>query len=127
MRQAGVLAAAGIYALDNIVPTLKRDHANAQIFAKGQYCISSSKAPGVTFKPCKSHTTQTAIMAENQVNQPPPPIPHFFKVSILQKRARGVKDHLMKVFEKSVQIYHPYHFCFYRNSRNERSWTGCRS
>lgn len=52
MRQAGVLAAAGIYALDNIVPTLKRDHANAQIFAKGQYCISSSKAPGVTFKPC---------------------------------------------------------------------------
>lgn len=35
MRQAGVLAAAGIYALDNIVPTLKRDHANAQIFAKG--------------------------------------------------------------------------------------------
>lgn len=35
MRQAGVLAAAGIYALDNIAPKLNIDHANAQILAKG--------------------------------------------------------------------------------------------
>lgn len=35
MRQAGVLAAAGIYALDNIAPKLHQDHANAQILAKG--------------------------------------------------------------------------------------------
>ncbi|XP_078346124.1 uncharacterized protein LOC144631551 isoform X2 [Oculina patagonica] len=35
MRQAGVLAAAGIYALDNIAPKLQLDHANAQIMAKG--------------------------------------------------------------------------------------------
>ena len=39
MRQVGVLAAAGIYALDNIAPKLQRDHANAQILAKGQYYL----------------------------------------------------------------------------------------
>ena len=36
MRQVGVLAAAGIYALDHIAPILQVDHANAQILAKGQ-------------------------------------------------------------------------------------------
>ena len=36
MRQAGVLAAAGIYALDNIAPKLYQDHANAQTLAKGE-------------------------------------------------------------------------------------------
>ena len=37
MRQAGMLASAGIYALDNIAPKLQLDHANAQILAKGQH------------------------------------------------------------------------------------------
>ena len=37
MRQAGVLAAAGIYALDHIAPKLHEDHANAQILAKGAW------------------------------------------------------------------------------------------
>ena len=36
MAQVGVLAAAGIYALDHIAPKLQVDHANAQILAKGQ-------------------------------------------------------------------------------------------
>ncbi|KAJ7371107.1 putative low-specificity L-threonine aldolase 1 [Desmophyllum pertusum] len=35
MRQAGVLAAGGIYALDNIAPKLQVDHTNAEILAKG--------------------------------------------------------------------------------------------
>ncbi|XP_032228895.1 low-specificity L-threonine aldolase 1 isoform X2 [Nematostella vectensis] len=35
MRQAGVLAAAGIYALDNIAPKLSQDHENARALAKG--------------------------------------------------------------------------------------------
>jgi threonine aldolase len=34
MRQAGILAAAGIYALDNNVNRLAEDHANAAIIAK---------------------------------------------------------------------------------------------
>ena len=42
MRQVGMLAAAGIYALDHIAPKLQSDHANAQILAKGeQYFLSS--------------------------------------------------------------------------------------
>jgi threonine aldolase len=35
MRQAGVIAAAGIYALENNVERLKEDHANAERLAKG--------------------------------------------------------------------------------------------
>lgn len=35
MRQAGVLAAAAIVALDEVVPLLKLDHKRAQILAKG--------------------------------------------------------------------------------------------
>ncbi len=35
MRQAGILAAAGLYALDNNVQRLADDHANAQLLAEG--------------------------------------------------------------------------------------------
>lgn len=35
MRQAGIIAAAGLYALDHNVDRLAEDHANAQIFARG--------------------------------------------------------------------------------------------
>ena len=35
MRQAGVLAAAGLYALENNVERLAEDHANAERLAKG--------------------------------------------------------------------------------------------
>ena len=35
MRQAGVLAAAGLYALDHNVDRLAEDHANAALLAKG--------------------------------------------------------------------------------------------
>ncbi len=35
MRQAGILAAAGLYALDNNVARLADDHANAQLLAEG--------------------------------------------------------------------------------------------
>ena len=34
MRQVGILAAAGLYALDNILPRLAEDHANARLFAE---------------------------------------------------------------------------------------------
>lgn len=35
MRQAGVIAAAGLYALQNNIARLEQDHANAQLLAKG--------------------------------------------------------------------------------------------
>ncbi len=46
MRQAGVLAAAGLVALDQIVPRLGQDHANAQKLAEGIRAI-----PGLTVEP----------------------------------------------------------------------------
>ena len=35
MRQAGIIAAAGVYALENMVERLAEDHDNAQQLAKG--------------------------------------------------------------------------------------------
>jgi threonine aldolase len=46
MRQAGVLAAAGIYALENMVARLAEDHANAQVAAAGL-----AELPGVELAP----------------------------------------------------------------------------
>jgi threonine aldolase len=46
MRQAGVLAAAGIFALEKMVERLADDHENAQIAAKGL-----SENPGITLDP----------------------------------------------------------------------------
>ena len=46
MRQAGVLAGAGIYALENMVERLAEDHENAQILAEGLADI-----PGVQLTP----------------------------------------------------------------------------
>ena len=37
MRQAGVIAAAGIYALQRASETILNDHNNAQIIAKGKF------------------------------------------------------------------------------------------
>ena len=37
MRQAGIIAAAGIYALDNMVHRLADDHHNASLIAKCLY------------------------------------------------------------------------------------------
>ena len=37
MRQAGMLAAAAVYALDHMVERLADDHKNAQYLATGKY------------------------------------------------------------------------------------------
>ena len=46
MRQAGIIAAAGVYALDNMVERLVEDHDNAQRLAKGLASI-----PGIEIDP----------------------------------------------------------------------------
>ena len=46
MRQAGVIAAAGVYALQNMVRRLKDDHENAQFAATGL-----AEIPGVALTP----------------------------------------------------------------------------
>jgi threonine aldolase len=45
MRQAGVLAAAGIYALQNHVERLREDHENARVLAKGLAAIGGVRVP----------------------------------------------------------------------------------
>src|SRR5215469_14740139 len=46
MRQAGVLAAAGLVALEETPPRLINDHANAKLLAEGL-----ARIPGITLKP----------------------------------------------------------------------------
>jgi threonine aldolase len=46
MRQAGVIAAAGVYALENMIDRLAEDHDNARVLADGLAAI-----PGVTLAP----------------------------------------------------------------------------
>lgn len=50
-RQAGVLAAAGLYALENNTPLLERDHENAKALARGLKLI-----PGIICDPAVVHT-----------------------------------------------------------------------
>jgi threonine aldolase len=51
MRQAGVIAAAGIVALTEMVDRLEEDHRNARILAEGLATL-----PGVTIDPSRVHT-----------------------------------------------------------------------
>jgi threonine aldolase len=46
MRQAGIIAAAGVYALENMVERLADDHENARVLAGGL-----SAVPGITLTP----------------------------------------------------------------------------
>lgn len=51
MRQAGILAAAAIYALDHNVSRLSEDHANARLFADGV-----ARVPGIRVNPAAVQT-----------------------------------------------------------------------
>jgi len=51
LRQAGVVAAAGLYALDNNVERLAEDHENARALAEGL-----AELPGVEIDPSKVET-----------------------------------------------------------------------
>jgi threonine aldolase len=61
MRQAGVLAAAGIYALENNVERLARDHENARALAQ-----ALSSIEGVTVAPNGAQTNMLYINVEPQ-------------------------------------------------------------
>jgi threonine aldolase len=50
MRQAGVLAAAGLVALDTLVPRLAEDHANARLLA-----AALGRCPGVRVSPVETN------------------------------------------------------------------------
>lgn len=62
MRQAGVLAAAGIYALEHHVERLAEDHARAKVLAERLADI-----PQLTIKPEFVQTNMVFIKTEQQV------------------------------------------------------------
>ena len=71
MRQAGILAAAGLYALDNHVDRLAEDHANARLFAD-----RLSGIPGIVLDPPEVETNlvffnveQTGLSAKEVSNR----------------------------------------------------------
>jgi threonine aldolase len=59
MRQAGILAAAGLYALENNVARLAEDHANAERLADGLAGI-----PGVSVAPAQTNMVFATVPAE---------------------------------------------------------------
>ena len=61
MRQAGVLAAAGIVALDEMVERLADDHANARKLAEGL-----AQMPGITIDPNQIHTNIVYFEADRK-------------------------------------------------------------
>jgi len=56
MRQVGILAAAGIYALENHIPRLAEDHANARRLADGLFDL-----PGLEVRPQETETNIVII------------------------------------------------------------------
>lgn len=65
MRQSGILAAAGIYALENNVDRLADDHANARAFAEG-----IAEAPGVDLDPITVHTNIVIFELSGPISAP---------------------------------------------------------
>jgi threonine aldolase len=64
MRQAGVLAAAGIYALEHNVERLAQDHENARVLAEGLASIDE-----VTVAPGGAQTNMVYVTVEPRRSQ----------------------------------------------------------
>ena len=79
MRQAGILAAAGLYALDHYVDRLAEDHANARLFAD-----RLSEVPGIVLDPPEVETNLV-----------------FFNMEQTGPSAKEVSDRLL---EKGIRI-----------------------
>ena len=67
MRQAGIIAAAGLYALDHHVERLAEDHANARLLAEGL-----AQIPGVAIDPA---SVETNIVWFEVTGRSAPPTP----------------------------------------------------
>jgi threonine aldolase len=78
MRQVGVLAAAGIVALDTMVGRLTDDHANAQRLAEGL-----ARLPGIVLDPAQVQTNIVIFALAADA----PPVPEF----VAGLAAKGVK------------------------------------
>jgi threonine aldolase len=79
MRQAGILAAAGIVALEKMVDRLKEDHARAKRLAVGL-----SKVPGLVLEPGSPHTNMVFLSLDSSV-------PMDASAAVRKLKQRGVK------------------------------------
>ena len=61
MRQAGILAAAGIVALENMIDRLEEDHQNARLLAQGL-----ADVPGLQINPKDQHTNMVYFSMEER-------------------------------------------------------------
>ena len=77
MRQVGFVAAAGIYALENMIERIAEDHANARKLARGL-----SSVPGITIDPDRYPTNMI-----------------FFKVSV-----RSTQDVVRRLEERGIKV-----------------------
>jgi len=65
MRQAGIIAAGGVYALRHHVKRLAEDHANARRLAEGL-----AKLPGVTIEPASVETNLVFFELTGRLDAP---------------------------------------------------------
>jgi threonine aldolase len=93
MRQAGILAAAGIFALDNNIPLLKKDNGNAKYFAS-----QLANIDGININPDLVHTN-IVVFSTNR----------FSKNELIEKLdtkgvriSSGAYDNLRAVFNLNV-------------------------
>ncbi len=66
MRQAGIIAAGGVYALDYNVERLAKDHANAKLLAEGL-----SSMPGVDIRAEEVETNIIFLNSPRKHRSPP--------------------------------------------------------
>jgi len=69
MRQSGVLAAAGIYAIEHHLPDLQQDHLHAQRLAMGLQSLSGLHVPIPETNIVMIHVINEAITSDDLVNQ----------------------------------------------------------
>ena len=65
MRQAGILAAAGLYALDHNVARLADDHSNARSLAEGIAAL-----PGIECEPAEVETNMVFFQVTGRLDAP---------------------------------------------------------
>lgn len=78
MRQAGVLAAAALYALDHHVERLAEDHANARILAE-----AVAESPGVCLRPTETDTNIVYLHVEKELGPAQPIVQELKKQGVL--------------------------------------------
>jgi len=98
MRQAGVLAAAGLIALEEMPARLSEDHANAKLLAEGL-----AKLPGVSIDP-KSVVTNIVIFDIAESGMPPSAFAAEAKArGVLLAQAHGTRIRLVTHLDVSRQ------------------------